>query len=240
MAIAIDNTGQSNVGSVTTTVTIASFAVGSGLFRLLLVGVSYFTGTTNPTAVVSGITFNGTALTFLDSNSAVAFGANIRAELWYMKAPANVTASIVITMSAAVDEIICGADSWTGVDQTSTFGTVGKNNSPGGGSLPSVVIASNATAVVHDTIEFGDQGTTLTPSNTQRWQQVNAANASRGLGQSAPGATSVTLSWTGGGVAAWVGLGVGINADTTAVVISSQLASAVNAEYEWLGGEGNF
>lgn len=218
MPIAVDNAGQSNGGSVTTSVSIASFAVGNGLLKLLFVGVSYFTGTTNPTAVVQGITFNGGALSFLDLQSASAFGAFQKSEIWYMKAPPNVTGSIVVTMTATTDELVVGADSWTGVDQVNTFGTVAKNNAPGGGSgVASVTVSSNTNAIVHDVDVLGDTTVTWTPSNTQHWQQNNAANQTRGVGQAAPGATSVVLTWTIANTLSWASMGVGINADTSVI-----------------------
>lgn len=215
MAIAIDNVGQSITGNSVSSVTITSFAVGAGANRLLVVGVSDFG---SGGFVVTGVTFNSVALTKLDTNSQVIGAAIQWVELWYLKAPANVTANIVVTFGGIVEEIVVGADSWTGVDQSSTFGTVAKNFSSAS-TLPTVTVSSNATAIVHDVVEGGDPNASLSATGTQRWQAANGAFASRGLGQSKAGAASVTMNWTGASnMDHWTNLGVGINADAGAAV----------------------
>lgn len=229
MAIVVDNTGTSTIWNSASSVTITSFAVGGGANRLLLIGVSYFTSS----GTVTGITFNSVPLSSLDTNSQVIGASTQWVEFWYLKNPGNVTANIVATFTGAIDEGIIGADSWTGVDQVTTFGTVAKNQSATA-SLPTVTVTSNATAVVHDVVEGGDPNAALTATGTQRWQQANAAFGSRGLGQSKAGGASTVMNWTVNNLDHWTNMGVGINADlgTPSITYPSDMTPGCNIVFD--------
>ena len=201
MAISVDNTGQSaaTVGFLSS-VTISSVAVGSGENRLLVVGVSYHEWSAN-NPVVNSVTFGGTNLTQLQKLVA---GQTI-VEIWYLKAPANTTADVVVTMSAAT-YLIAGATSWFGVDQTTTFGTVATAN--GSSTSPSVAVTSAVDELVHDTLAVNGAPTiTVGAGQTQRWNLASGTNKS-GAGSTEAGAASVTMSWTLGTSATWSIMGV--------------------------------
>lgn len=215
----IDNPGKSGVASASNTATITAFAVGSGSNRLLVVGVSYFDPT--PVSTVSTVVFNGTDnLTLLDTNSKPAFSGEQHVELWYKKNPTNATGNIVVTMTGVVDELVAGAASFNGVDQSSTFGTVVKNADTGT-TLPTVTVTANANALVMDVVEGGDIGSGPVSTGTQLWNIANATSNSRGLSQYKTGAASVVMNWTTNTLGEWVNMGVALNG--AAAVVSNPL-----------------
>jgi hypothetical protein len=94
--------------------------------RLMIVAVSLW-----PSALsysVSNVKWNTTeSFTKLDvSNSTT----EIRTELWYLKNPTAGNRNVVVTFTGSVNCSI-GVIAFKGVDQTNTFGTVGKSNSGG-------------------------------------------------------------------------------------------------------------
>jgi len=91
--------------------------IGSGSNRLLVVGVSIEHDASGPT--VSSITYNGQALTKIDSRGIYNdyYG---RAELWYMLEaglPGAGTYNIVVNTPSSPEEVIAGAISLNGVAQ---------------------------------------------------------------------------------------------------------------------------
>lgn len=112
MAVAYDATSTSSVNPATS-LTFAHTCSGSN--RILFV-----TTITNTGTGVSGVTYNGVALTLLDSRADA--GGNVP-ELWYLIAPATGSNNIVITVSGS-NAIAGAAASYTGVKQSapSVFG----------------------------------------------------------------------------------------------------------------------
>lgn len=109
--------------------------------RLLVV----FVGTLS-SASVSGITWNGTALTKADAIS-YSTGTNPRGELWYLAAPATGTANLVVTMSGSTTAAVV-FDFYANVDQTTPLGTVAKTSGASGAS--SLAISAGANDLVVD------------------------------------------------------------------------------------------
>ena len=207
MAIAVDNTGASTSIESGATITLANFAVGSGADRLLIVGVSWHEWVAG-TPTVSSITFGGVGLTRLGGLVA----GQKASDIWYLKNPANSTANIVVTLSAGGAEyVVVGATSWTGVDQTTTFGTLATAN--GSSTAPSVNVSSAAGEVVHDNLSVNAAPTiTVGADQTQRWNQTTATSQQSGAGSSEAGAATVTMSWTLSVSKAWAIAGVSIKA----------------------------
>lgn len=194
MSVAIDNTGKSAGGTSTTSLTIGTFAVGAGANRCIFLAVSQWKASDlQPTA-----TFNTTE-NFVphDSTTIAESGGTRRVTLFKLVNPSNVTASIVVSWGSAVDEAVAGATSWTGVDQTTPFGTAVKASSSSATS--STVTVPNASGdVVHDAISV-DSGAAVgvTANQTQRWRAIAAGNTTEGAGQSAAGTgTGIACTWT--------------------------------------------
>lgn len=119
--IAFDAESQS--GTASTNNTTWSHTVGSGSNRFLRVCLGYRAGTAR---TITGVTFNSVAMThiasaFLEVNEG--FGNKFGVDMWGLVAPDSGAHNIVITASAATDELLGGADSWTGVHQTTPTGT---------------------------------------------------------------------------------------------------------------------
>lgn len=133
----VENSDSANGGSsAVSTLTISNFAISSAYGnRLLDVGVGYRGGD----YLVSGITFDGDALTKLDrvENNV----AETAVEKWYLKNPDAKTGDIVVTFSGNVYCMV-GALSIYNVAQTTTFGTQAKNASV---STSSTIDVSSAT-----------------------------------------------------------------------------------------------
>lgn len=195
--ITIDNTGKAAAASNASSVTITTFAVGAGSNRLLRCGISWWTANAR---TVSTVKFNTTGtlskLTGSTSQQA-AYSGFYNTEIWYMVAPANATASVVVTMSGATEELIAGCDSWTGVSQTAPFGTPVLNNAATGS--PTVTVSSAAGEVVVDVAAWdrsnGGAGS-VGAGQTSRWKTQNSTTGTAGAGSSEAGAASVTMTWT--------------------------------------------
>ena len=94
-----------------------SHTVGSGSGRFLLVGLSL---APRQNQKVGTVTYAGQPLTLV----AVGMPSNeSRAEVWQMISPPTGTNNVVATMTAATAaETVCGATSWSGVDQANPIG----------------------------------------------------------------------------------------------------------------------
>src|SRR5713226_4205029 len=195
-AIAVDSVSSSS-GQIVNSLTWAH-TVGTGADRVLVVGVTIRDGNVS----VSAITYGGTALTRLGFQNG-AGNAN-RAEIWSLKAPASGTANVVVSISGARD-LVGGSISFTGVDQTTPFGTfVGAQ---GTSATPSVTASSATAEIVVDTLATdGDAvSATVGAGQTQRWniRTGPAGGNAIGAGSTKPGATSVSMKWTLGASKQW-------------------------------------
>ncbi len=111
--MAFDNAANLSVapsGSLFT----SAFTVGSGNSRLLLVNVSY--RRLSGSDAVSGVTYNGVALTQLFSTTV----GNIVGEVWYLLAPSSGAHSVVVTLLPTnLEWVGIGAISLSDVNQSS-------------------------------------------------------------------------------------------------------------------------
>lgn len=210
MAVTVDNTGQSATGVSVTTVTIGSFVVGAGANRCIYLGVSQWKASdTQPTAK-----FNTTETFVVHDNVTIAEAPGTRrVTVLKLVNPTATTANIVITWATAVDEAVCGATSWFGVDQVTPFGTAVKAS--GTAASSTVNVTGTASDITHDTISAdGSAAVGATPNRTQRWRAIAAANTTEGAGQSTAGTGgSVAHTWStlvGGGSAVFTHIGIPI------------------------------
>ncbi len=197
----------------------------------------------NPTMSVTGITWNGVALTLVDSHVHSSGGAFIqsRIELWKLEAPAVGIGDLVVTFTAQAPgfaEVMVAGTSWWNVNQATPLRTVVKNDSGAGGgaSTSSTVTASGVQ--VYDTVidVLGIYATNQPPwmvagadQIAQNRDSYDAAPAVTGncMGASAqPGTTGGVMTWdwaaSGGGghyvamAVAIVGVDSGAQTFTTA------------------------
>lgn len=86
-----------------------------GSNRILFVGVTI--SQTGSTVTVTGITYNGVALTQVNTSAA---STNRRADLWYLIAPATGANNVIVTLSGIPDGFFnAGVGSYTGAAQGS-------------------------------------------------------------------------------------------------------------------------
>ncbi len=203
-------------GNVTASSLSWTHTVGDESNRLLLVGVAIRNGGNQ---TVSGVTWDGTSLTQVPSG-AVTNGTNVRAEMWYLVAPAlGAGKTITVTLSGSAN-VAAGAITFAGVHQTTPFDSCA--SATGSSTSPSVSGVTSATAdVVVDVLAA--QGTpTVTPGSgqTQAWTDENTDV--RGAGDTKEGAATVTMSATLATSQPWAIGAISINpANATAVRLSS-------------------
>lgn len=192
MAVAFDATSYSG----NQTVTPYSWShTCSGSDRVLIVGVTVMDPTGNaPT--VTGVTYNGVALTQIQSNGWDDAGSfYLRSYLWRLIAPATGANTVQVTLSAAPNTSIGGAVSVTGAHQTTPeTGTAGTNNITG--SAISTTLGSTVNDLCADcTVVWDGTGLVVDAGQTERWKESNADTVWHG-GSTEPGAASVTMGWT--------------------------------------------
>ncbi|MFQ5552265.1 MAG: hypothetical protein ACE5EW_00835 [Thermoplasmata archaeon] len=152
----------------------------------------------------SGITYNGVGLMQLVNYSEA--GDNAHVELWYLVAPTTGANDIVVSQNGAND-VVGGATSWTGVDQSTPFGPTATAN--GTASPATVDVTSASNEVVVDVVGTRNAATvTEGLGQTQRWNL--GIGVIDGGGSSEPGAATVTMSWTLTGTFEWAIAGVSL------------------------------
>jgi hypothetical protein len=176
-------TGVLNNASSTT----FSYTTPNTSNRLLMVGVS----AQQPGASINSITYNGVALTrlgrFVNSSQS-------RIEIWYLKSPTIGTYNLVVNNSQP-DNGIIGAMTFSGVNLTTTFGTLATAQS--NGTTASVTAASAAGELVYSVVAFNNGSTNLNPGSgqTEYWD-ATINSSTTGAGSTKAGAASVAMSWS--------------------------------------------
>ncbi len=194
MAIAFDAASQGTVSSGTS-LTVSHTCTGAS--RVLMVGVDTFdlgedNGPQNPT-----LTYDTIALTSLVNTTYTPDGSG-RITLYRLTAPTELADDIVVTLTGDSDEIVLGATSYTGVDQTTPNDTA------------AAVFVTDATVITQDiSSETGDlvidfvswynQTITIGSGQTARVENDGGSTNDSLFGSSEPGAGTVTMSWSWSG-----------------------------------------
>ena len=197
MAIVIDNTtGQEFTAA--TSYTITGFTVtGSNTYAIVGVGLRTNTGD------ITGVTFNGVAMTELQQLNKAASTMTT----WLFGLAGPTTGNVVITgdTSLAAEVVV---STYTGVAQTGSTGTIA--TATGDSDTPSVAVTSATDELVVDVVGWNAGGDgTAGAGQTKRSEGVAGNGISMDLATSdEAGATTTTMSWTipaGGG---WLTIGV--------------------------------
>ena len=187
-AIVVDNTASTAGNDTSLT---WSHTIGTGLNRLLVVGVAMRKGNVVPT----GVTFGGVPLTNIGTLATGKKDAGV--SLWGLASPASGAAGIVVTFGSK-QKATAGSVSFDGVDQTTPWGAFVSIN--GNATTASITVASAPGEVVIDAISAHDGKITITPGSgqAQRWNSSSGGGKGeiQGAGSTAPGSASVTMSWT--------------------------------------------
>ena len=171
-----------------------SHTTGSGANRLLLVGVVW--RNTSTAIPISGVTFNGTTMTQVGTNTAL---TNRRLAIYSLvNPPASTTGNVVVTLSGSTNatDIVAGAANFSGVDQTTPLGTFATASSSSG-TTPSVAVTTVANDLVFDTVVAANGTLTVGSGQTSRWNVTpTTANITSGGSTEPATTTSTTMSWT--------------------------------------------
>lgn len=112
MALAYDATSRASSTWVTSTASLGWIHTCTGSDRVLFVAVETFNASALVT--VTGITYNGVALTKVDSISANLESSHQDGELWYLDGPATGANTITVTLSGTAGFALGQATSYTG------------------------------------------------------------------------------------------------------------------------------
>ena len=179
----VTNSGSGTSGGTTVTTITDAGVVSTGTDRLLYVAVSL-----QSTETVTGITFNGDALTLRASRNE----GDVRVEVWTLTAPDLGTHNLVINTSGLT--YICWE--WVnfgGVDQTTPW-TAGSTN--GGGTNTSTGSATTVTdnAVVMHALATKLVGITYTAGGGESILASSLSGAVQGAAQSQQVGTAATVT----------------------------------------------
>ncbi len=205
---------------------------GTGINRLMLVGVSWNCGSTNQT--ITSVSFtpsggNAMALTNVITQQA---GTQLRYSAIYnlTNPPVGTSGTITITFSGSVGNgIVAGVANYAGVDQVTPLGTAVGTGSTSQGTTPSVTLSElNGKELIFDNVFQGASGSsqTLTAGNdqTQLWNDflgsVRAASSTKQAISS-----SVTMSWTASSSAYWAIAAVPINPASAGLTFTLSMVS---------------
>jgi uncharacterized repeat protein (TIGR01451 family) len=235
--VAVDSTTSGSAeltGGLGSTLTIAHTTAGTN--RLMIVGVSINIGKGSST--VSGVTWNGTALTLIGAHNDA--GNTRRVEQWYIKAPAAVSATVIVTFTlplATTEGVAAGVTTFTGVDQTVPLGTFTANDGATGGNsqadVPSVV-----NGMILDTLAIGGNRTAaVSGPQVSQWNVNSGGNANTdvtAVGSTRTGAPIVPISETFSNTSNWSLGAVSVNpasADIGVTTGVSAVALGQNSTY---------
>ena len=241
--VAFDSTTSDSgrlTGAGTSTLTFAHTTTATAN-RLLIVGVSI--DLTNSTATaVTGVTYNGTALTLLGAHNDA--GTSRRVEMWDLLAPVNGTFNVIVSVNvptAATVGVVTGATTFTGVDQTVPLSAFVSADGAAAGCITSanpasacnsqLDVSSVINGMVFDTMATGGTPTVTVPGpQVSQWNISTGGNANRdvtGTGSYRSGAPSVPIAELFNATSNWSQGAVSINPSAADIGVTTSVGSAV-------------
>jgi hypothetical protein len=212
-----------------------SFAhtTGSGENRLLLVGVSWNSGS-NERDITSVIFNDGTTDYPLSEVFNQQASANPRNAAIYslLNPPSGEAGTVTVTFDDAVSNgIVAGAVNFAGVDQTTPLGTAAGADGSSSDAPTVTLTGLNGDELVFDTVFQGgsDDSQTLTPGADQTEQWTGFAGNTRGSASTEEATGSeVTMSWTAASSSIWAIAAVPINPAPAGTTYELTMASDGN------------
>lgn len=172
----------------------------TGSDRFLVVCIAVYTNT----AGVSGVTYAGVSMTLIGTITAT---GGCVVHMYALKNPASGANNVVATLSGPPWYYAFAAASYTGVDQTTPYGTYA--SASGGSGTPTVDVSSASGELVVDALAARMNPSSPGSGQTQRALVNNAsdgANIRAAISEEA-GAATTTMSWSGSG-ATWAIIGL--------------------------------
>ncbi len=188
------------VGAGTKTLTF-NHTTSATANRVLLVGVS-MNITNAPTTAVTGVTYNGTALTLVGAHNDAA--NTRRVEQWYLLNPAagtNLPIIVSVNVPSAVTVgVAAGATVFTGVDQTVPLSSFVSADGAEPAANSDLNVPSVINGMVFDTLAVGMGAITINGPQVSQWNTSSGGTAAdavqdiTGTASSRSGAPSVPIS----------------------------------------------
>ncbi len=178
--------------------------VPAGTSRYLLVSVQLGTNCVIAAPTVSTVSFNGDAMTRITSVVGTPCGpSTTRSEQWGLVAPDVGNFNVVVTLSGTANTVHSGAMAFQGISQA--MPVRGFMTGSGAGTSSTVTVASVVGDLVVNTVGQGNSVTAPGGGQSQRYiHNVNTSNTlNNSAGSTAPGAASVTMTWTFGSTDEW-------------------------------------
>jgi uncharacterized repeat protein (TIGR02543 family) len=191
---------------------------GTGINRLMLVGVSWNSNTTAVT--LSSVTFTpdgGGGDIVLSEVITEKHGSNNRYSAIYslLDPPVGQPGTVTVNLSSSISNgIVAGVVNFAGVDQTTPLGTPVGSSSPSNNTTVTIDLAGlNGDELVFDNVFLGGSppaALTVDPSQTELWN-ANISNTRGAASLEKAKAATVTMSWTAASSSMWVIAAVPIN-----------------------------
>ncbi|NLE57117.1 MAG: hypothetical protein GX616_02060, partial [Planctomycetes bacterium] len=231
--------GNPTVVTANTVQTVSiSHTTGSGVDRLMLVGVSW--NSSNASRPISSVTFtpdNGTAVPLsqvISQDHGTTTPYRYAAIYSLLNPPSGQAGTVTITFAdgTVTAGIVAGVANFAGVDQTTPLGTPAGAYSPSNDTTPTVTLSAlGGDELVFDTVFLGgNPPATLTAGAGQTqlpdWN-VTIGNARGAASTEQATGGSVTMSWTAGASSLWVIAAVPINPSATKMCKLTMVVSPV-------------
>jgi pectate lyase len=180
-----------------------SHTIGGGTDRALVVGVAVEDASATD-ANVTGVTYNGVALTAVPNSKRSGGGTGIiQTQLFYLVGAGLAAAgahTVNVTFQGAVDGISAGAVSLTGVSQTAPQSVATNVDTSGADSISTSITAATANAWIVDVVGSGNSGSfTAGSGQTERWDIAASGMTGATSTKSVAAVGATTMSWTHSG-----------------------------------------
>lgn len=190
MAIIYDSTAN----STGTGVSSLTYALNNSAGDVLVVGVCVNDGAASH---VSGITYNGVALTKSVENNDDSPGSQTSTSLWYLASPATGSHNVVVSLNGTYN-VSSGAITFSGSNTSSPIGATTTKKQANGTSNTVSITTSYANSILVDV--WGMSGTATSVSatgtnQTSRWVNSTSRTA-MGSTETTTTAGSYTMSWS--------------------------------------------
>jgi hypothetical protein len=163
------------------------------------------------TAKVSGVTYDGAAMTKIAEKSH-ASTTELTAELWGLAVGTKGSGTYTISVAGVGGSRFEGiVSAWTGVNQATPVGTAAVGSATSTTASTTVTSAATTEVVVdcYSSFAAGTITATIGSGQTSIFNQTNAASLN-GAGSSEPGAASVVMDWSLSGSTDWAAVGISI------------------------------
>ena len=208
--------------SVNTTLTLN--IQSSGTDRVFVLGLAY---KSNSVLAPISVVFNGTENFTLERTAAD--GGDAQCFLYYLTAPSEVTADVVITMPSTV-RMVGYVALFNGVHQTEPF-TANTNEVQGTNDSPTVDVSSAADEMCIDIlvqVSAGPDTATATHTEICNGAATGGGTDCRGAAQYVVGQTTRTMNWSMSGSDNWNIIAGALQEPTGGVTVSPTPASAIS------------